>query len=131
MWKKLGQIVLNNRLPLLLLLVATTGLMGYFASRVKLSYEFSKAIPTDNPRFQEYQHFRQQFGDDGNLLVIGIQTENLFTDSCFQAYASLARDLKKVTDVEDVLGIPGAVTLEPGSDGQPWPELVFLAARPA
>ena len=118
MWKKLGQFVITWRLPLLLLLLASTGLMGYYASRVKLSYEFSKAIPTDNPYFQEYQRFRQQFGDDGNLLVIGIQTNDLFTESCFSAYASLAHDLKDIPDVEDVLGVPGAVTLQPDSTSQ-------------
>lgn len=118
MWKKLGQFVIKRRLPLLLLLLAATGLMGYYASRVRLSYEFSKAIPTDNSRFQEYQRFRQQFGDDGNLLVIGIQTDELFTVPRFTAYASLANELKKIADVEDVLGIPGAVTIQPDSAGR-------------
>jgi hypothetical protein len=118
MWKKLGQFVIKRRLPLLLLLLAATGLMGYYASQVRLSYEFSKAIPTDNARFQEYQRFRQQFGHDGNLLVIGIQTDQLFTVSRFSAYASLANDLKKIPDVEDVLGVPGAVTLQLDSAGR-------------
>ncbi len=65
MWYRLGKLVIKNRFILLVLLVITTGIMGYFASKVKLSYEFSKAIPTDNPQYLEYLAFKKTFGDDG------------------------------------------------------------------
>jgi len=48
MWYKLGQFILKYRLFLLLVLLIATGVMGYFGSQVKLSYEFTRAIPTDN-----------------------------------------------------------------------------------
>ena len=83
MWQSLGKFVLKTRFILLLLLAITTGIMGYFASKVKLSYEFSKAIPTDNPRYQEYLGFKKTFGDDGNLLVVGMQTKDLFSLNTF------------------------------------------------
>ena len=79
MWKHLAIFVLKFRLPLLVILFALTGLMAYFASKVKLSYDFAKAIPTDNPKYQQYLSFREKFGDDGNLLVIGVQTCLLYT----------------------------------------------------
>ena len=85
--------------------------MGYFASKVKLSYEFSKAIPTDNAKYIEYKAFKEKFGDDGNLLVAGIQTDSLFTLSFFNAYKELHQQLKKIKHVEDVLSIPAAVNL--------------------
>lgn len=37
---------------LLILLIAATVFMGYEASKVKMSYDFAKAIPTDNPKYQ-------------------------------------------------------------------------------
>lgn len=112
MWQRLGKLVISYRLPLLIVLFATTALMGYFASKVKLSYEFARAIPTDNPKYQDYVAFRQKFGDDGNLLVIGVQTNKLFELNTFNAYRELLKKLKGVTDVEDVLSVPSAVNLE-------------------
>jgi uncharacterized membrane protein YdfJ with MMPL/SSD domain len=50
MWQRLGTFVIKNRLALLIAMLIVTGVMGYFASQVKLSYEFSKAIPADNPK---------------------------------------------------------------------------------
>src|ERR1700747_2265784 len=115
MWKHLGSFVIKYKLILLLLLTAATGLMGYFASKVKLSYEFAKAIPEDNPKYKEYVSFKQRFGDDGNLLVIGVQTNDLFKLDIFKAYQQLHNDLKNVKNVEGVLDVPSAVNLQKDS----------------
>lgn len=111
MWHRLGQFILKNRILLLLLLAALTAFMGYQASQVRLSYDFSRAIPTNNPKYKAYQEFRKKFGEDGNLLVIGIQTDKLFDAKTFNAWAGLQRELKKVKGVDDVLGVPSAVNL--------------------
>jgi predicted RND superfamily exporter protein len=80
--------------------------MGFFASKVKLSYEFARAIPTDNPKYKEYKNFREKFGDDGNVLVVGVKSDKIFEINTFKAYYSLQQELKKVSDVEDVISIP-------------------------
>lgn len=111
MWKRLGEFVLKFRMILLVLLLAVTALMGYYASQVKLSYEFSKAIPVNNTKYKDYVAFKEKFGDDGNLLVAGIQTTNLFNIKNFNAYRELHRQLKKIEHVEDVLSVSSAVLL--------------------
>ena len=83
MWYRLGRFILQNRIALLLLLLALTGVMGYHASKVQLSYDFARAIPVDNPKYHDYQEFKKKFGEDGNLLVIGIQTDKLFDQKMF------------------------------------------------
>ena len=85
--------------------------MAYHASKVELSYDFSRAIPVNNPKYKTYQEFRKKFGEDGNLLVIGIQTNKFFEAKTFNAYAALQRNLKKVTGVDDVIGVPTAINL--------------------
>ncbi len=111
MWQQLAKFVLKFRRPLLILLLLVTVVMGYFAAKVKLSYEFSKAIPTNNTKYKEYIAFKQKFGDDGNLLVIGIQADSLFTLKTFTAYKALHQQLKKIEHIEDVLSIPAAINL--------------------
>ncbi len=111
MWERIALFVLRFRVPLLILVLAVTAFMGWQASRVQLSYEFTRAIPTDNPKYQAYQDFRQQFGEDGNLLVIGIKTDRLFEENLFNDYAKLAEQLSKTNGVIGVLSIPGATNL--------------------
>ncbi len=111
MWRRLAQFVLRNRLVLLIILFALTGLMAFYASKIKLSYEFSKAIPTDNSKYQDYLSFKEKFGDDGNLLVIGIQTDSFFNLEKFKSYRQLNDELKKVAFVENVLSVCNAANL--------------------
>ncbi len=111
MWQSLGRFILKYRLPLLLVLAALTSFMAWQASKVELSYDFSRAIPINNPKYKAYQEFRKKFGEDGNLLVIGIQTDKLFQEKVFNSYAALQRNLKKVTGVDDVIGVPSAINL--------------------
>ncbi len=111
MWYQLGKWVLRNRLYLLLFVLLTTAGMGWFASKVQLSYDFARAIPVDNPRYQEYVEFKQQFGEDGNLLVLGFETDKMFTIGFYKAFADLQQSIRKVPGVEDVLSVSSAVAL--------------------
>ena len=93
----------------MVLLLVATAFMGYEASKVQLSYEFSRAIPTDNIKYMEYQAFRQKFGDDGNTLVLGIEAPNMFTLPVFNAFADLGQKMKKVPGALEVISLPEAV----------------------
>lgn len=110
MWFNLAKFVLRFRVALLLLLAAVTAFMGWEASHVQMSYEFSRAVPTDNIKYIEYQAFRKKFGDDGNSMVLGIEAPNMYTTNIFNAAANLGNRLKKVRNVIGVLSLPEAVT---------------------
>jgi len=111
MWGRIAAFVLKYRLILLGILAVVFAFAGYEASKVELSYEYTRAIPTDNPKYLAYQKFLKTFGDDGNLLVIGVQTDQLFQKNVFSDYLQLSRTLKKVKGVEQVLSIPDAIIL--------------------
>jgi predicted RND superfamily exporter protein len=111
MWRSLAHVILKYGYFWLAILLALTVFFGWQASQVKLSYEFSRAIPTDNPKYQTYQEFRKKFGEDGNLMVVGIETKDLFTAAVFNDYVQMAKDLKKVNGVADIISVPSAVNL--------------------
>jgi uncharacterized protein len=111
MWESIAGFVLRFRLFLLILLFAATALMGYHASRVQMSYEFARAVPVDNPKYLAYQNFKKKFGEDGNLLVIGIQTDRLFDQAVFNDYIGLSNQLKAIPGIDEVLSIPFAANL--------------------
>lgn len=111
MWHRIAGFILKYRIALLVLLLAATGIMGYYASKVELSYEFTRAIPTDNPKYQDYQRFRQQFGEDGNMMVIGLQSDQFFNTAFFKDYIALVHRLEKVEGVKNIISVPTAVNL--------------------
>lgn len=111
MWYRLGQFVLKNRILLLILLLLSTVFMGWKASQVKMSYEFSRAIPQDNPKLAEYEAFRQRFGADGSVLVVGVQDSAFFNLNHYAAYRQMIKDVKNVKGVIGMLAAPAAVQL--------------------
>jgi predicted RND superfamily exporter protein len=111
MWGRIAVFVLKYRLQLLILMATFLIVAAYEASKVELSYEYTRAIPTDNAKYQAYQQFLKKFGDDGNLLVIGVETDQLFSKRVFNDYLQLTRNLKTVKGVEQVLSIPDAIIL--------------------
>lgn len=111
MWNFLAVRILRFGYVLLGLLLVITAFMAWEASKVKLSYDFTGAIPTDNPKYIAYQQFRKKFGDDGNLLVVGIQTKDLFGQDLFNDYSLLSRQLRQVKGVTDVISAASAVAI--------------------
>lgn len=112
MWRSLAAFILKFRIPVLIVLAAATAFMGYHASKASVSYEFTKAIPTDNIKYQEYQQFLKTFGEDGGTLVIGLQRQDFFEPGFFQRYSELVQQIRAVKGVTTILSIPTAVTME-------------------
>ena len=111
MWQRLAGFVLKYRLLLLLLLLAGTGVMGYFASKVQMSYEYVSSIPHDNQKFLEFQEFKKKFGGDGNVLMLAVQTDKFFQADFFKDYVQLNKDMKNVFAVENIMSVPMAINL--------------------
>ncbi len=111
MWHRLAGFILKFRGALLALLLIATCIMGYYASKVELGYEFTKAIPTDNEKLVEFQEFNNTFHGDANTMVIGVKTKDFFQEDFFRDYTALIHRLEKVKGVKSVIGVPTAVNL--------------------
>ncbi len=119
MWEKLARWILKYRLIILIALLGITLMMAYFASKVEMSYEFTQAIPKDNEKYKTYMDFKKTFGEDGTMMVIAFENENIFQQPFFSSYNNWIQELKKVQGVNNVLSIPEAVGLyKSNTDGQ-------------
>ncbi|MDG1146006.1 MAG: MMPL family transporter, partial [Flavobacteriales bacterium] len=105
MWAKISRFILRNKLFLLLALVLSTVFMGYKAKDVLYSYKFMPLLPEDDPVFIEHQEFLSHFGQEGNVVVVGFQTDSLFELESFNAFYNLRSDLMIVDGVEEVVSL--------------------------
>ena len=112
MWHRLGKSILKYRIQLILVTIAITAILGYQASKVQLSYDFSRAIPTDHPKYKAYLNFKKTFGEDGNLLTVGFITSNYFSPEKFNATSKFIEAVKQVDGVEDIISVNGAALLK-------------------
>jgi len=112
MWKLLAQFILRFRAPLLIVISISTIIMGIFASKAKMKYDLSSAIPVDNPKYIEHQNFKKMFGEDGGMLVVGFDTKDVFEPTFFKKFVEWQEAIKKVDGVENMLSIPTSINVK-------------------
>ncbi len=102
-WQATSKFILKNRTVLLALVVVLTGFMGYQASKVRLSYELAKILPVSDTNFQLYEAFKARYGEDGNVLVMGVATDKMFQKELFSDWYELNQAIKKIEGVKEVV----------------------------
>ena len=105
MWQKIGTYVIRNRFWFLVALGVITLLFVWFAAKVQLTYDFAKVVPNDDPDFIEYVKFKQTFGEDGNILAVGIQSDKLFEKDFFNDLIELNNKISNTAGVEKVVSV--------------------------
>ena len=105
MWAQLSKIILKNRVLLILSFVVLTAFMGWKATHIKLSYAGSKILPLTDSVFIKYNAFKKLFGEDGNVVVIGIASDKIFQKDTYNNWAKLSNDLQKLNGIKGVLSI--------------------------
>ena len=112
MWTFLVRRILRNRLEILITIFTITALMSFFARDVKLSYSMTRTLPESDSTYIIYQQFKQQFGEDGAVLFVGIQDSNLFNINEFEDWFELTNNIRKIAGVEEVVSITRLYNLE-------------------
>jgi uncharacterized protein len=111
MWRFLAKKILRNRVAFLVVLGVITVFMAYKASFVQISYEFSKLLPDTDSTSIVYENFKKQFGQDGSVLVVGMQDENLYQLETYNDFYDLNESIKKIEGIQEVISAARLYTL--------------------
>lgn len=112
MWNNFSKIILSNRILILVLFFVLTLFMAWKASFVKLSYTGSKILPQTDSAFIRYNDFKSKFGEDGNMMVLGISTPKLMSKELFNDWSLLASELQKLEGIKQVLSVGNLYDLQ-------------------
>lgn len=105
MWTGVTRFIIRYRIVLLSAVVLITVFMGYNARDLKLSYELIQVVPKDDADFQNYEEFKTLFGNDGNTLVVGLQSDEIFKLKTFLRWRQLAYDIEQIEGIDDVYSL--------------------------
>lgn len=105
MWELLVRFILRYRLSILISIFFITVFMGWRATKVELSYELAQMLPESNPVFEQYRDFRTTFGEDGNVVFIGLQDERFFELAHFNRWYDIKQSLRAIDGVTEVVSI--------------------------
>lgn len=129
-WKNIAKFILHNKVLLLSFLLALTSFMAYFAMNVKISYELPKILPKSDPNYQLYESFKSKFGEDGNVLLIGIETDKMYQLSFMQKWYDLAESIKKVPGIKRIASNINLQEIEKDDIAKQFKFKPLLTSRP-
>jgi len=102
MWAWLANRVLRNRLAILLVVALLTAFLGFRATKVQMNYKHGGLLPKTDSAYVEYERFLKTFSEDGNVMVICTQGEELYTPKNFSAWYALGNDLRTIHGIDSI-----------------------------
>ena len=104
-WDAVSNLILRNRLIIITLLIIAT---SFFVSQwqyIKFSNTEANLLPDNHEVNLQYLDFTDKFGEEGNLIVIGVKDSLLFTPKNLNAWNKLSKVLKDTNFIESVIAI--------------------------
>jgi len=104
-WELFARVVLRNRILMLSIIVAITVLLAMQWKNIHFTQTEANMLPDDNIVNIEYKAFLNKFGEEGNLVVIGVKDSAFFTPKAYAAWGKLMNSLKEDKAVDLVISI--------------------------
>ena len=104
-WDSLARLILRNRIVILILIGLCTCLMASQWGKMKFTYTEANLLPDDHPTNLRYEEFLKIFGEEGNLIVIGVKDNDLFSSKNMNSWNKLSKSFEDNKNVEDVITI--------------------------
>lgn len=111
-WEFIAGIVLRNRIAILSLIGLFTFFLAFQWKYIHFTYSEANLLPDDNKVNLEYNAFLKEFGEEGNLIVLGSKDPRLFSPKAFKEWSKLMSDLKKLPEVDLVVSVDNIKKLQ-------------------
>jgi len=102
MWSNVAQIILRWRILILILLAGITVFFGFMATSVKIDNKFANMLPESHSSRIDHERLKEMFGGDGNVMILGVKSDQLFQKDHFNSWYRLGRQIREVEGVDSV-----------------------------
>ncbi len=126
-WAVVARIILRNRILILLGIALVTVFLGMQWKNMRFTRSEANLLPDDHPYNQQYNQFLELFGEEGNVLALGIRDSALFNVENFNRWNRLSKQLAAYPEISFVISTDNLMKLEKDNESQkfvlrPWLE---------
>ena len=104
-WTKVAGTILRNRYLVLIVIAIITGLLASQMKHMKFSYTEANLLPENHEANLDYNKFLEIFGEEGNLVILGIKDSTVFTPKKFNAWNNLVTQFDGLEEIDFTLSI--------------------------
>lgn len=111
MWKTIASILIRRKISLLVGVIIITCFMIFQTSKITLSYDFARILPDNDSTYSNYMEFKKKFGEDGNVMVLGFSSDQLFSEKIFNNWKKLGMEVKAINGIKDIMSVSNLYNL--------------------
>jgi hypothetical protein len=115
-WTKVASIILRNRYLVLIGIAIITGLLASQMKYMQFSYTEANLLPENHEANIEYNKFLEIFGEEGNLVILGIKDSTVFTPKKFNAWNNLVKQFDDLDEIDFTISIADVQKLKADRD---------------
>ncbi len=104
-WEVVARLILRNKIGILLAIILATIFFSSQWKHMRFTYTEANLLPDEHEVNVIYNDFLEIFGEEGNLIVLGVKDSSLFTVEKLNAWNKLSKDFKAFDEVETVVSI--------------------------
>jgi predicted RND superfamily exporter protein len=104
-WTKVASIILRNRYLVLIIIAGITTFLASQMKYMKFSYTEANLLPENHIANLEYNKFLEIFGEEGNLVILGVKDPTIFTPRKFNAWNNLVDKFDDREEIDFTLSI--------------------------
>ncbi|WNM19867.1 efflux RND transporter permease subunit [Flavobacterium capsici] len=125
-WEFIAGIVLRRRITILAIIAVFTIFLALQWKNIHFTYTEANLLPDDHEVNLEYNAFLKEFGEEGNLIVIGSKDEKLFTPKVFENWTKLMSDLNKQSEIDLIVSVDNIKRLQKNDSLQTFELVPFI-----
>ncbi|NGY36417.1 MMPL family transporter [Flavobacterium sp. XN-5] len=128
-WEFIARIVLKNRIIILGVIAFITLFLALQWKNIQFSFTEANLLPDDHIVNTEYNAFLDMFGEEGNLIVVGVKDDTFFTPKAFAAWTKLMNEFKAQKEVDLIISINDLKKLQKNENLQTFELLPFVDSK--
>ena len=102
-WEAVARLILRNRVLILILIGVGTGLMMAQWNKMRFTYTEANLLPDRHPTNLEYNTFLDVFGEEGNIIVLGVKDSTLLTVEKLNAWNRFSKSFGENENIEAII----------------------------
>ncbi len=99
-WTKVAGLILRNRYLVLIIIAGFTAFLVTQMQYMRFSYTEANLLPENHQANLEYNKFLEIFGEEGNLIILGVKDSTFFSPKKFNAWNKLVESIDTLPEVE-------------------------------
>ncbi|MCL6295325.1 efflux RND transporter permease subunit [Jejuia spongiicola] len=104
-WDITARLILRNKIAILIAIVVATIFFSFQWENMRFTYTEANLLPDDHEVNIKYNDFLKTFGEEGNLIILGVKDSTFFTVEKLNAWNKLSENFKQFKEVETVVSI--------------------------